>query len=241
MEEAEQKIASLIKDLTHPNKRVVREAADALISLAPVWPRLADRLEQLLSELPKESCWPVAYVLAQIARPSAACVTVLKETLGSHDPDIRWAIGLLLVRLGKANPAIVTQLLELLKTGTPTQRRMAIYCLRDMELSDGASLEALVQALGDPAPLVRVAAVSSLKIRELTNDGLDLLLRLFREDPDARVRHTAAITLAHRGAPTREIRTALEQASRSSDPQLKKAATAALGLLEKKRPAAAPK
>ena len=50
------------------------------------------------------------------------------------------------------------------------------------------------------------------------------------------MRYSAALTLAQLGAPTDEIRTALKDASRSDDPQLKKAANAALELLEKKGP-----
>ncbi|MEK7335118.1 MAG: HEAT repeat domain-containing protein, partial [Candidatus Binatota bacterium] len=159
------------------------------------------------------------------------------ETLGSKDPDIRWAVGLLLVRLGKSNRRIVELLLDLLKSGTSTQRRMAAYCLRDLDLKDMPSLQALMESLRDPDPLVRVATVASVKIRtDIGKDGLDCLLDLFLRDPDPRVRHITALALAQLGAPSREIRRALEEASQSEDPQLKKAAGAALNLLQKKGP-----
>lgn len=238
MEEESEKIASLIQSLNHPNKKVIRQAADALISLAPGFPHLTQRLDRLLRETLQENRWPIAYVLAHISPASPPCLNVLRETLDSKDPDIRWAAALLFIRLAKSDQGIVTLLYNLLKTGTPTQRRMVVYCLRDIDLKDTASLQALLESLRDPDPLVRVAAVTSLKsLPEIGKDGLDLLLDLFLSDSDPRVRYNAALTLAQVGAPTDKIRRALEDASRSEDPQLKKAATAALDLLQKKGPA----
>jgi len=136
MEEESKKIDSLIESLNHPEKKVIRQAVEALISLASRQPAMADRLHRLLTEAPEKRRWPIAYILAQISSPSPSCLTVLKETLDHDDPDIRWATVLLLARLGKMDRGVVSQLLDLLKTGTPRQRRMAIYCLRDMELKD---------------------------------------------------------------------------------------------------------
>ena len=237
MEEESERIASLIQSLSHPDKKVTRDAADALISIAPDFPQLAEQLNRLIAETPAQSRWPIAYVLGHISPASPLCLPVLKETLGSKDPDIRWAASLLLVRLGKSNRRIVELLLDLLKSGTSTQRRMAAYCLRDLDLKDMPSLKTLIESLRDPDPLVRVATVASVKIRtDIGKDGLDCLLDLFLRDPDPRVRHITALALAQLGAPSREIRRALEEASQSGDPQLKKAAGAALNLLQKKGP-----
>lgn len=242
MEEESDRIFSLIQSLRHPNKKVIRQAAESLIAMASRAPLLARRLEQALSGAPEKSRWPLAYVLAHLPGPSPSTLQVLLETLDTRDPDIRWAIGLVLVRLGKSDPTVVKLLLGLLRSGSPNQRRMAVYCLRDLELRDGVSLQALLESLGDPEALVRVAAMTSLKSRpDLGDRALDRLLDLFLRDPDPRVRHTAALILGELGAPSDEIRAALMDASRSEDPQLKKAANAALGLLRKKRPAASGK
>jgi HEAT repeat protein len=235
MEELSEEIASLIEALNHSDKRMIRRAADGLISMAPQFPQLAQRLDQLLGARGSENRWPIAYVLAHISCPSSLCLEVLKETLNSKDPDIRWAISLLLVRLAKNDKAIVAIFFDLLKTGTPTQRRMAVYGLRDLNLRDSASLQMLVGSLEDPDPLVRVAIVTSLKSRAgMSKDYLDRLLRLFLQDPDSRVRHTLALTLAELGSTSDEIHSALANASRTDDPHLKKAALAALNLLKKK-------
>lgn len=241
MDDESEKIARLIESLYHADKKVIREAAQSLISMAPELPRLTERLDRLLHDTSPEKRWPIAYVLAQISPPSPLCLDVLKETLDHKDPDLRWAVALLFVRLGKNDDGVPASLLDLLKTGTPTQRRMALYSLRDMDLKDMASLEGMLESLRDPDPLVRVAAVTSLKARrEVGKDGLDCLLELFLKDPDPRVRHTAAITLAQLGAPSQEIRTALQNASQSQDPQLRRAASAALDLLQKKGPPTLP-
>lgn len=235
MEELSEEITSLIRSLENSNKKIIRQAAETLISMAPQSPHLAQRLEQLLRGTSVKNRWPIAYVLAHLSPTSSLCLEVLKETLDSKDPDIRWAIAVLLVRLGKSAGDIDSLLLDLLKNGTPTQRRMAVYCLRDLNLRDSTSLQMLVECLQDPDPLVRVAIVTTLKRRpEMNKNHLDRLLRLFLEDPDPRVRHTLALTLAEAASPGDEIHSALANATLSDDPHLKKAALAALELLKKK-------
>lgn len=236
MKEEPGEIASLIGSLNHANKRVIRQAADSLIAMAPRLPQLAQRLDQLLSETPQQSRWPIAYVLARLSKLSPLCLGVLIDTLDDRDPDIRWAAARLLVDLGKINRDIDVLVLRVVKIGTAVQRRMALYCLRDLQLSDAASLQALLDALQDTDPLVRLAAVTSVKSRpDAVKEGAAVLLRLFLEDPDAGVRHNAAIALAQ-APPTDEIRAALEKASVSENAQLKKAANAALALMKKKGP-----
>ncbi len=237
MEEEPRGIVSLVQSLNHRNKKVVRQASDSLIAMAPQLPQLGERLDRLLSETPRENRWPIAYVLAHLSSPSPLCLSVLLETLDSNDPDLRWAAAQLFVRLGKGDGEIANLLLKVLKTGTPIQRRMALYCLRDLQLRDAASLKALLEALRDTDSLVRVAAVTSLKSRpDVGKDGVDALLRLFLEDRDSRVRHIAAIALGQIAAPGDEVRAALKEAGLSENSQLKKAAKAALALLEKKGP-----
>ena len=238
MDEEPDKIAALIAALHHPEKKVIRQAAEALISMAAVSPELVERLRLLLIETPAERRWPFGYVLAHLPPLSPECLNALTHTLESEDPDLRWATAVLLARLGKTAPGVTARLIGILKSGAPTQRRMAVYCLRDIGATDALSHQALLDALRDPEPLVRVAALTSLKGRpRLVQNELEFLLRLLREDPDSRIRYSAALVLAKSAAPTDEIRAALQEASRSGDALLKKAANAALRLLQKKGPA----
>lgn len=232
-----QKIDLLIESLKHPEKKVIRQAAERLIAMAPQVPELAPKLNRLLTITPDQYRWPIAYVLAQISPPSPPCLEVLKETLGSGDSDIRWAAAVLLVRLGNADKGVTALLRDLLRTGTPTQRRMAVYCIRDSDQNQ-ACVEALLDSLRDPDPLVRVASVTSLKAyATISKAGRDSLLRLFLSDPDARVRRNTALTLGQLGASDEEVGRALSEACQSGDPLLRKAARSALDLRAKKGPA----
>lgn len=237
MKHESEEIDSLIESLDHPDKAVVRPAVDLLIALGSRRPEIQETLSRYLQDPCRKKRWPIAYTLAQFSFPSSLCLDLLIEGLGNEDQDIRWATVHLLTRLGKSDHRVTPLLLDLLKVGTATQRRLAVYCLRDLGIGEETRLDGVLQALRDPDPLVRVAAVTSLKTRpEVGKVGLDLILHLFLEDPDSRVQHVAAITLAKIEAPTDEIRTALRDAARGRDPRLRKAAAAALELLQKKGP-----
>jgi HEAT repeat protein len=234
MDEESARLDRLIRSLDQSDKKAVRAAADALLSMSSAAPEIAGRLRAALAQAPAEKRWPIAYVLAHIPPLDGQCLDALKDALDFHDPDIRWAIALLLVRLAKkSEPGVESNLLKLLHTGRPTQRRMAVYCLRDVGAED-LLREALPYSLGDSDPLVRVAAVTSLKtFPEIGRDLAEQVLRLVAEDSDSRVRASAALALAHLGAPTEKILATLEGAIRGADLNLAKAARAALAILEK--------
>jgi HEAT repeat protein len=66
-----------------------------------------------------------------------------------------------------------------------------------------------------------------------------MLCDLFLNDPDLRVRNAAAVTLAQLGSPSEEFLVALKMAGASEHAQLRKAATAAIAILQKRRSAPA--
>ena len=227
-------IANLIAALDHPDKPTIRAAVDALIALAPASTDLQKLLDQRLTEDGHKNYWPVAYILGHLCPPSRECIGRLIDALDHREPDIRWAIALLLTRIAKSESAVVALLIELNDTGTANQRRMAIYCLRDLALDDPDSLAALVKSLRDLDPTVRVAAVTSLKSRaDVAAATREALLQTYLNDEDLRVRNAAAVTLASFGSPAEEFVQALSAASKSSNAQAKKAAEAALKLLQK--------
>jgi HEAT repeat protein len=228
-------IDALILSLGNSSKQVVRKAADALIACLEEYPDLPGRLERLLADSRNKNHWALAYVLAHLSQPPALSIEVLLKDLGNPDPDIRWAVLLLLGRLAQQHMGILEKLLGVLQSGNPTQRRMAVYCLRDIK--EGAVRAALSPALNDPEPAVRVAAITSLRRQpELNKADSEQLLRMLAGDPDARVRCSAAAVLGQVGPNTDDIREALKNASDSAYPQLRKAALAALTLLQKREP-----
>jgi HEAT repeat protein len=233
-------IATLLADLEKPDKRVLRQAVDALIRIAAEDPQIGKTLGELLTDSNRKNRWPIAYVLGSLSLLPQSGVQVLIETLDHRDPDIRWAVALLLSRLANKDRKILGLLVKLTSKGTAKQRRMAIYTLRDVELNDDERAETLLNSLRDPDPTVRVAAVTSLKTQSgLSEAGRNELLERFSQDEDPRVRHTAAVTLAYLGVSSEEFLNALTKASASDDAQLKKAATTALAILKNKRPAPA--
>jgi HEAT repeat protein len=236
----ESEIAALIADLDHSDKPTIRAAVDALIPIAAESPDLRARLCDRLTRSGHKNYWPVAYILGQLPAASSAVVQTLLDALDHREPDIRWAMALLLIHVAQENSEIVRRLVELSASGTTNQKRMALYCIRDLILSDAESLTALLNGLNDSDPTVRVAAAICLKPREdLKDDDRNLLLKAYLEDSDLRVRNAAAIVLANLGSPSQEFLSALRAASESKDSQTKKAAVAALELLEKRRSAPA--
>ena len=230
-------IARLIADLDHTDKPTIRAAVDALVPLAAQSAEIRFLLDQRLNQPGHKTHWAAAYVLGRLPQPSRAAIQILLEALDHPAPDIRWAIALLIVRIAKGDGDLTKLLIDLCAAGTANQKRMAIYCLRDLALTDSASMSSFFAALEDSDPTVRVAAVIALKARsDVDARGKDRLCEIYLRDADPRVRHAAAITLANLGAPSEEFLAALGENTASQDAQTKKAACAALALLER-RPA----
>ncbi len=238
MELDDRQIDALIADLDQHNKPAIRAAVDKLIALADETPRLREILGHRLTASGHKNYWPVAYILGHLPEPSRAALQGLLDALDHGEADIRWAIALLLIRIAKIDGAIVPRLMQLSADGTAHQKRMALYCIRDLALTDPASRSALLGALGDPDVTVRVAAAICLRLRpDLDAAGKNVLLRIYGDDAEAKVRHTAAIALANLGQPTAEFLAALKKNSESEDRGSRKAALTALELLEKRRSA----
>lgn len=236
--EIDDQTAALIAKLDHNDKPTLRAAVDALIARAAQSSELCNVLNHRLGEPGHKNYWPVAYVLGNLPQPSQAVITGLLDGLDHREPDIRWAISLLLARLAKDHPDLIDVLIQVCATGSNNQKRMALYCLRDLALSDRASLKTLLAALRDNEPTVRVAAAICLKTRlDIDDDGKNILLQAYSNDAESKVRHAVAITLANLGAPAAEFVAALRKNSESGNEQTKKAAVAALDLLEKRRSA----
>lgn len=227
-------VASLIADLEAGPKPVIRAAVDALLALAQTSAEVRNRLDLRLHEPHIKNAWAVAYILAQLPQPPHNVIQQLLQALAHPDADIRWAIGLLLVRLANRDEAIQRELRQLCATGNATQRRMAIYGLRDLNLQDAASAQVFFLALRDVDPLVRIAAAAGLKTKApLDAREKGALLTAFMEDPDSRVRRVAAVVLAQAGTPSEVFLQALNLAAEGGDEQIRRAANAALSLLQR--------
>jgi HEAT repeat protein len=238
MDRAEAKIVALLASLEHPEKAQIRAAVRALIDLAAWVPDVREKLQASLEDSERKNGWAVAYVLGHLPQPPGSAIRALLDALAHNDPDIRWAVALLLVRLAGRDENVTNSLVQLCGSGSVNQRRMATYCIRDLELTDGNSMAALVAAAQDLDPTVRVAAVTTLRKRPDNGAAVRaLLLNRFLNDEDGRVRNAAAIALAQLGESDKTFVQALEQSTTSGDARTRKAALAALDLLQIKRPA----
>jgi HEAT repeat protein len=227
-------ITALISHLDHSDKPKIRAAVDKLIELGADSEQIRQLLDERLVQPGHKNYWPVAYILGHLAQPSATTLRILIEALDHREPDIRWANALLLERIAKNERSVLALFIGLCETGTANQKRMAIYCLRDLALTDSQSLVAIVNSLSDLEPTVRVAAATSLKTRKDINDTVRrMLLQVYLNDADERVRSAVAVTLASFGSPAEQFVQALSTASKSGNAQAKKAAEAALKLLQK--------
>jgi HEAT repeat protein len=228
------RLAALIAHLDHPDKPTLRAAVDELIVLAANAEQVRETLDRRLIEPGHKNYWPVAYILGHLPKPSGVALRTLLHALDHREPDIRWAISLLLVQIAKREGSVFNLLIDLCRNGTANQRRMAVYCLRDLDLNDAASLQAIIGLLSDADSTVRVAATTSLKNRSDDNDCVRAaLLDSYLNDGDIKVRNAAAVTLASFGAPSEDFLRALKAAAESDNGQTRKAATVAIGLLEK--------
>jgi HEAT repeat protein len=236
--EDEHSLTALIADLEHPEKPVIRAAADALIRAAAGSAAVSGALNRLLADPQRKNRWAIAYVLAQLPAPPGVAIAALLDALDHQEADIRWAIALLLVHMAKENRQTAEALLRLCREGTPTQRRQAVYCIRDLDLQDSTSRQALMEALRDEDPRVRIAAAVSLRrTAGLDRSDHDALLSTFFADPDARVRSVAALTLAQTGYAAELFFQALEKEGHGGDESIGRAARAALDVLKKRRAA----
>ncbi len=230
-------VAALIADLEQSDKSIIRAAVNNLIPLAKSSAELQATLRQKIGDPQVKNPWAIAYVLAHLPQPSRDVVRRLLDSLGHNDVDVRWAIGLLLVRLARTDEWTMRELSRRCTIGNALQRRMAVYCLRDLNVQDGTSTQVFLAALRDSDPRVRMAAIAGLRRGDLDVPAKDALLAVFLEDPDNRVKSVAVVTLAQIGAPSERFLRALNLAESSDDEPIRRAAKAALSLLENKRAA----
>lgn len=234
MEEAKQ-IAEWFEALEQPDKQMLRAAVDGLIAVLPDSPETGKNLQDLLRNSQRKNRWPIAYILAHLPQPPAEALEILFDALDNRDPDVRWAVILLLTRLTEAQSTVMQLMTSLFATGTATQRRMVIYYLKELKRRNEAVRQALLAALNDTDATVRVAAVISLKEQDIDSNGKTILLDLLMRDPDVRVQHAAAITLANLGSPSEDFLAALDNATKTAQGPLKKAALAAQRILQEKK------
>ena len=221
-------LESLVACLGHPAKAIQRPAADAFRALTEHGIAVEALLTAALDAPDPRLRFGAAYALARVGPPPPAALPALLAALSLDDGDVRWAAAEL---IGRTEPRAmaVAGLLPLVAGGNAPQRKMALYCLRDLDAASEDVDRAAVSALDDSDGGVRLAAMAMLARLANTNrdaaaDGI--LKALSAEDP--RERRAAAAALGDLGLDTNAVRAALENAARSDDASLRRAAERSL-------------
>ena len=225
---------ALVLLLGDPSRTRQRRAADALSSLAPDAPALADALQAALGALDPRLRWGAAYTIGRAIDPPAANLwPAVRETLALEDGDQRWAAAELTCKLARHHREVRDDVIASSAEASPTMRRMLLYCLRDL---DDPELFAVAAArLDDEDPGVRLAALAASARGPRTKaqaEGLaDRLAVLIEKDPDPGVRRAAAATAERLEVASPALLTALTRAAAGRDPSLARAATASAARL----------
>ncbi len=222
-------ISAICNLLGDRDRRVQRRAAETLAAVHASDFGIDARLEQALSAADRRLRWGAAFCQACTGRPSRAAFAVWVEHLASRDRDLRWAAHALVVRhLDEVGEGALASLRSAAMGEEAQRRKMALYCLRDIGVADQANTELARRALDDTDIDVRLAALSALPRVATDPHGAARTVCAYLEDDDPRMRRVVAATLGKLGWSDERVGVALEAASRSADPGLRRAALGAL-------------
>jgi HEAT repeat protein len=175
--------------------------------------------------------WGAAYTLARRDDLSPRVVQELVRALGSSDPDVRWA-ALDLLTKPALREAVSLQAEAVLGMGDDEERKMMAHLLRRCAIRSPELERLLLTRLDSGGPAWRVAAINYLAVcfcnREVVSQRLVKLLR----DSQLMVARAAALALGYMDYRDTAVRASLEEARRSKDSALRRAAERALAKLE---------
>jgi HEAT repeat protein len=223
----EDELSALRDCLADDRKAVQRPAAEAFARLSSGAPEVVEELERALDAASWRLRWGAAFALSLIGPLSASAIPALAGALAAADGDIRWAAAERLKELAAREPeAVLPELLRLADEGSREQQKMALYCLRDLEAPQGTEIAERALRSGDVG--VRLAALAAFARLAANPAAAAERVVALLNDPDERVRRASAATLGSLGMPLPEVLSALDEACRSSDPSLSRAAARSL-------------
>ncbi|QDT98390.1 HEAT repeat domain-containing protein [Gimesia aquarii] len=193
-------LPGLIKVLADENPVVRREAANAISLSGPLAESATPSLSQALKkEQDQRVVAELITALAEIGPPAASAIPLITPYLDSRDPILRVVATYAMARFGKSAKSVVPIMEKELAKHDEEENAVTLWALTKI----------------DPSPTRAKAAAP-------------ILTKLVTEHPDPNARLEAAISLGEFGINTPKIKAALETASKDQDPQVKKAAEAAL-------------
>lgn len=216
-----------------------RAASDELVRLAAVEPLIEARLRDRLDSAEAARRHAAAFTLARLGGRAARLVPVLIEALGDPVSEVRWSAHHALALIREQRASVLPSLVAAARAGEPVRRRMALYALREWGAPTDALAELVVSALADGDASVRLAALALAGQAERVPAAVrEAVQAVLGGDPVVGVRRAATAALARLaahagdGASADLARGALERAARDPDPRMRKAARAALRVIE---------
>lgn len=225
--------------LGDPDRCVAAAASDALALLGKTRNEVGGVLRRALrSDIPKRR-WGAAFTTARLEPPSERLLPALVEALGFAEGNLRWAAARLLVETGRLSEQVLPLLLGLVRSnGDPRVRRMATFCLRELAPDRPEAAAELLAATHERDIALRRSALSALaSLIDPPPAVVARLVEALTREVDAACRQIAATALGEIGAANPDALpptavTGLEEArARSGDPDLQRAAAAALARL----------
>lgn len=226
--------SELLERLGSPTRATQRGACDEALPRVRSEPALRDAVRELLRAENPFARFSAAWLLFQSERPSLRLLPALLESLELRDGDLRWQAAQMLTALGRMQAEVLPVVLhEANAAVSPARRRMAIFVLRELAPERAETGAAYLRALDDPDGDVRRAALSCFA--KLTDPDRALALRAIAlargADPDPRMARIATVVLPElaRFHPDLrdDVKAALAELERASDPSLVRGAQAA--------------
>jgi HEAT repeat protein len=210
-------------------KLVQRRAAEAFAALAARGVEVRELLRATLAAPELRQRWGAAYALARAGALSGEALPTLLAVIAVDDGDLRWAAAELLKQLARTDCDAVAAALIAAARRPGAARKMALYCLRDLAVAEAH--DAAIDALADAHLETRLAALAVLAKVHRDAGATAARVAALIDDPDPRMRRTAAATLGDLGVRSADVLEALRRAAASDDESLCRAAQRSLARL----------
>jgi HEAT repeat protein len=173
-----------------------------------------------------------AYILGRIGPKAAAATKALAGLLGDANPETRREAAIALAKIGPAAERAVPALIEALQSRGEGQDYAPVYALGSIGPAAASAKPALVKAISAKDETLALFSAWALAMidpsdAEVAKKSVPLL-RIGLADPEAEIRHQAAVALGKLGPLAKPAAAALQEAQRDPDPEVSAAAAAAL-------------
>jgi HEAT repeat protein len=211
---------------------VVEHALDALAGLgAAAVPNLIEAMKH------EKARSTVAYILGRIGPQAEPAVPALAGLLGDADPETRREAAIALAKIGPTAKQAVPALIEAMHSRRESQDYGPIYALGSIGPAAAPAKPALLKAMSGKDETLATFSAWALALidpgdAEVAKKSVPLL-RIALADPEAEIRHQAAVALGKLGPLAKPAAAALQEARRDPDPQVCAAAAKALKAIGK--------